>query len=133
MSHDEVPEVPRSQKLNARGKSYQPGDLILDRYMPDATDEEREAARENLRQYAEVLFRVTTRLATEEVEARNKFDSPYPPLTRRGYAIIFARNQSACFHGASMQWSCEPWRKEKCRQAYDLAALFWLRGQDLNL
>jgi len=50
--------------LNAR----RPGDLILDRYMPGATDEEREAARENLRTYASVVLRIATRLATEEYE-----------------------------------------------------------------
>jgi len=73
MSHDEVPKSP---KLNARGQPYQPGDLILDRYMPDATDEEREAARENLRQYAGIVLRIATRLATEETELKNEFDSP---------------------------------------------------------
>lgn len=73
MSHDEVPNSPR---LNARGKPYQPGDLILDRYMSDATDEEREAARDNLRQYAEVVLGIAKRLATEEIEAERKFDSP---------------------------------------------------------
>jgi hypothetical protein len=45
-----------------------PGDLILNRYMLDATEEEREDARENLRAYATVILRIATRLATEEYE-----------------------------------------------------------------
>jgi hypothetical protein len=45
-----------------------PGDLILNRYMLNATEEEREAARENLRAYATVILRIATRLATEEYE-----------------------------------------------------------------
>ncbi len=45
-----------------------PGDLILDRYMPNATETEREEARETLRAYAMVILRIATRLATEEYE-----------------------------------------------------------------
>lgn len=40
-----------------------PGDIILDRYLPNATGEEREAARENLRRLARLLIRVHERLA----------------------------------------------------------------------
>jgi hypothetical protein len=47
----------------------QPGDIILDRAMPNATDEEREAARENLRRFARFLIRVHERLAREKDEA----------------------------------------------------------------
>ena len=72
----DVRDVPKSPKLNARGRPWQPGDLILDRYMPGATDEEREAARENLRAYMKIVVRIATRLATEEFEERmKKFDS----------------------------------------------------------
>ena len=46
----------------------QPGDLILDRYMPHATTEEREAARENLRAFAAVVVGIAKRLALEERE-----------------------------------------------------------------
>lgn len=46
----------------------QPGDLILDRYMPHATMEEREAARENLRAFAAVVVGIAKRLAQEERE-----------------------------------------------------------------
>lgn len=45
-----------------------PGDLILNRYMLNATEEEREEARENLRAYAMVILRIAMRLATEEYE-----------------------------------------------------------------
>lgn len=49
-------------------RARRPGDLILDRYMPKASDAEREEARENLRAYATVVLRIATRLATEEYE-----------------------------------------------------------------
>ena len=45
-----------------------PGDFILDRYMPDATAEEREVARENLRAFALVVVGIARRLALEERE-----------------------------------------------------------------
>jgi hypothetical protein len=45
-----------------------PGDLILNRYMLNATEAEREESRENLRAYATVILRIATRLATEEYE-----------------------------------------------------------------
>ena len=49
-------------------RAPRPGDLILDRYMPNAAETEREDARENLRAYATVVLRIATRLATEEYE-----------------------------------------------------------------
>ena len=45
-----------------------PGDLILDKYMPNATEEERGAARENLRKYAVIVVGIAKRLAREEAE-----------------------------------------------------------------
>jgi len=45
-----------------------PGDLILNRYMPNATEEEREAARENLREFAIVIVGIAERIAKEENE-----------------------------------------------------------------
>ena len=45
-----------------------PGDLILNRYMPNATEEEREAARENLRQFAVIVVGIAKRIAREEAE-----------------------------------------------------------------
>lgn len=45
-----------------------PGDVILDRYMPDATAQEREAARANLYGFVAVLLRIATREALDNVE-----------------------------------------------------------------
>lgn len=45
---------------------HRPGDLILNRYMSDATEEEREAARKNLREYAKIVARIAERIAGEE-------------------------------------------------------------------
>ncbi len=47
---------------------HRPGDVILDRYMPDATPEEREAARANLYGFVAVLLRIATREALDNVE-----------------------------------------------------------------
>jgi len=47
----------------------QPGDLILDRYMPNATPEEREAARANLTEFAALIFRFCVREAERRQEA----------------------------------------------------------------
>lgn len=44
----------------------QPGDLILDRYMPQATPEEREAARTNLRTLLSTLIRIEERHALDD-------------------------------------------------------------------
>ena len=49
-------------------RTPRPGDLILNRCMPNATEENREGARDNLRAYATVVLRIATRLATEEYE-----------------------------------------------------------------
>ncbi len=50
-------------------RERRPGDLIVDRYMPSATEEEREAARANLYAFAAVLLRCVTRRANEEYES----------------------------------------------------------------
>ena len=42
-----------------------PGDLILDRYMPDATCEEREEARANLKRLAQAYITIIERLIAE--------------------------------------------------------------------
>jgi hypothetical protein len=44
--------------MEARKKDRRPGDLILDRYTPNATPEQREAAREYLREFAALLYGV---------------------------------------------------------------------------
>jgi hypothetical protein len=62
-------------KKEAHPPGHRPGDIILNRYMVGATEEEREAARENLREYAAVVLRIATRLATEEWEAAKKGDT----------------------------------------------------------
>jgi hypothetical protein len=54
--------------MNTPPNKPRPGDLILNRYMLNATEAEREEARENLRAYATVILRIATRLATEEYE-----------------------------------------------------------------
>ena len=70
-------------------QEHRPGDLILNRYMPNATEEVREEARENLRRLARVLLRIERRLAREwyEKQIREsggvKVDSErdtFPPL-----------------------------------------------------
>lgn len=42
-----------------------PGDVILDHYMPNASEADREAARENLRAFAAAILRICTRIADE--------------------------------------------------------------------
>ena len=54
--------------MNTPQRARPPGDIILDRYMPNASEAEREKARENLRAYAAVVLQIATRLATEEYE-----------------------------------------------------------------
>lgn len=49
-------------------RPYRAGDLILDRYMPNETEEDREAARENLRQFATIVVGIAKRLAREETK-----------------------------------------------------------------
>ncbi len=53
-------------------KAREPGDIILDNAMPDASTEEREAARENLYAFAAAILRICTRLAGEEAEVIRK-------------------------------------------------------------
>jgi hypothetical protein len=45
-----------------------PGDVFLNRYMPGASEEEREEARENLYRFAAVLARIAGRRGLEEYE-----------------------------------------------------------------
>lgn len=51
--------------MAAETPNRQPGDLILNRYMPRATAEERDAARGNLRAFAVVIVGIAKRLALE--------------------------------------------------------------------
>ena len=57
-----------SERMPRSSPKRSPGDVILDRYMPDASPEEREAARTNLYGFVAVLLRIATREATEETE-----------------------------------------------------------------
>jgi hypothetical protein len=66
----DLPEVPKSPRLNARGEPWRTGDVFLDRYMPHATHTEREEARENLRRFSRLVLRICTRIADEEYEKR---------------------------------------------------------------
>jgi hypothetical protein len=48
---------------------HRPGDIILDRYLPNASPEKREEARENLRRLGRLLIRVHTRLAVDNPQS----------------------------------------------------------------
>jgi len=54
--------------MNTPSHKPRPGDLILNRYMLNATEAEREDARENLKRLARVLMRIEARLAREWYE-----------------------------------------------------------------
>ena len=51
--------------IDMPNQNRRPDDVILDRYMPQATEAEREAARANLQRLAEFVVRVERRLAKE--------------------------------------------------------------------
>jgi len=51
--------------------AHRPGDIILNKYLPNASPEEREAARENLKRLARLLIRVHERPA---------LDNPQPAI-----------------------------------------------------
>ena len=50
---------------------HQPGDLIIERYLPNCTPEIREQAQENLRRYAKVLVKIAMRVLREETRLVN--------------------------------------------------------------
>jgi hypothetical protein len=58
--------------MNTPPHKPRPGDLILNRYMPNATEAEREEARENLKRLARVLMRIEARLAREWRERQTR-------------------------------------------------------------
>jgi hypothetical protein len=49
-------------------QEHRPGDIILERYIPNASEEDREIARENLRRLARLLIRVHERLTLDNPE-----------------------------------------------------------------
>lgn len=51
---------------------HRPGDIFIDRYMPEATEEAREEAYANLRALVALLVKIDERLAMEE---RERLDS----------------------------------------------------------
>jgi hypothetical protein len=54
---------------------HRPGDLFIDRYMPQATEEAREESYANLRALVALLVRIDERLAMEERERRDSLES----------------------------------------------------------
>ena len=70
--------------MDSRQIQHKPGDLILDRYMPNATPAEREQGRENLYAFFAVLLRIATRRAgDDEIRAQSdtriEWESGFPP------------------------------------------------------
>jgi hypothetical protein len=58
--------------MTATPQNTSPADRIIDRRMPNATTEEREEARENLRRLARVILRIDERMAREWYEQRTR-------------------------------------------------------------
>ncbi len=66
--------------------SHHPGDVILNRYLPDASEEARADAREKLRAFALLMIRIGSRLEDEgyaggdspELEGHRKIDPIRP-------------------------------------------------------
>jgi len=65
---------------------HHPGDYILDRYLPDASEALREEARENLRRLVDFIIRVNERLAADNPQPKiraseeSALESESPPL-----------------------------------------------------
>ena len=55
-------------------KTRRPGDLFLDRYMPNATEGERELAYENLRGLISILVKIDQRIARGKSECPDSHD-----------------------------------------------------------
>lgn len=68
------------QKLNDK----RPEDVFIDRYMPGASEEEREAARQNVQRLVAVLIRINDRIGRErdsrDSDSCGRFEGPdYEP------------------------------------------------------
>ncbi len=61
---------------NQSSKPDKPGWLFIDRYMPNATPEEQEAAYENLRSLVQLLLQIDERLILEEEEIKRLLQPP---------------------------------------------------------
>lgn len=59
--------------MKKKQSERRPGDLFIDRYMPNASEEAREEAYANLRALVALLVRIDERLALEDQE---RHDSP---------------------------------------------------------
>lgn len=64
--------IPHAVRMDSQGK---PGDLIIDRYLPNADETARTQAREDLKAFAQVLARVATRRALNEERPGNSRES----------------------------------------------------------
>jgi hypothetical protein len=60
---------PQNKAMDDASNIRTPGDIILDRYMPDATPEQREEARNNLNLLARAYIRIISRLIAEGKES----------------------------------------------------------------
>lgn len=58
--------------MNKKKSADDPADRIINRYMPNATPEQRDEARENLHNLAKLLLRIETRMAKEWWEWEGK-------------------------------------------------------------
>lgn len=64
--------------------AQKPGDVFLDRYMPGATPEQRETARQELYDFFAVLLRIATRRATEEYERTIRAKNDHAVISASG-------------------------------------------------
>ena len=82
-----IPDGFGTMDLMSKDPSKRPGDVILDRYMPDATDAEREVVRERLRRFAVILVQIDRRQRHEQLtgddspdrDGRDRVEVPAAP------------------------------------------------------
>ena len=65
----------QARAMDDKSSPRRPGDLFLERYMPTATETEREAARENLRTLVAILVEIDDRLSREKRRKRDSRES----------------------------------------------------------
>ena len=71
------------ERRAARPSGWKPGDLILNKYMPNATSKEREEARDNLKAYVAAVMQIQKRIAREEAEKKDAIDPRADSDSRR--------------------------------------------------
>ena len=59
-----------------KNENQRSGDYIINTYLPNASPEQREEARESLRRFAKLFIRVHERLAKERAEKLRKLQPP---------------------------------------------------------